>query len=112
MIKFLPEIYPDEAVYSYLSRCYARSGYIWNKGFAKEIFERPTANIDCSLLNVLTPEFKEIIENKIGLKELILNHTLFKYYARFLPLEKRKQVLEKALGATVVSDGNTVTITK
>lgn len=97
MIKFLPEIYPDEAVYSYLSRCYARSGYIWNKGFAKEIFERPTANIDCSLLNVLTPEFKEIIGNKIGLKELILNHTLFKYYARFLPLEKRKRVFEKAL---------------
>jgi len=32
MIKFLPEIYPDEAVYSYLSRCYAYSGYMWNQG--------------------------------------------------------------------------------
>lgn len=97
MIKFLPAIYPDEVVYSYLSRCYARSGYIWNRGFSKEIFERATANIDCTLLNVFTLEFKELIEEKIGLQELILNHTLFKYYSRFLPLDKRNIILQKAL---------------
>lgn len=97
MIKFLPDIYPDEAVYSYLSRCYARSGYIWNKGFAKEIFERPTVNIDCSFLNVLTPKFKELVEDKIGFEELIINHTLFKYYARFLPLNKRRTAFQKAI---------------
>ena len=97
MIKFLPNIYPDEAVYSYLSRCYARSGYIWNSGFTKEIFERHTANIDCSFLNVFAPRFKRLIDEKIGLKRLLLNHTLFKYYSRFLPLERRLSIIEKAL---------------
>ena len=97
MIKFLPSIYPDEAVYSYLSRCYARSGYIWNTGFTKEIFERHTANIDCSFLNVLSPCFKILIGKKIGIRRLLMDHTLFKYYVRFLPLERRISITEKAL---------------
>lgn len=98
MIKFLPAIYPDEAVYSFLSRCYSRSGYIWNSGFANEIFERPTASIDCSFLNIFTPGFKELIEERIGFKKLLLNHTLFKYYSRFLPLKRRRKILDIALG--------------
>lgn len=97
MIKFLPSIYPDEAVYSYLSRIYARSGYIWNSGFAQEIFERHTANIDCSFLNVFAPHFKRLIDEKIDFKRLLLDHTLFKYYVRFLPLERRISITAKAL---------------
>ncbi len=97
MIKFLPEIYPDEATYSFLARCYAHSGHIWNSGFVQEIFERPTANIDSCFLNIFRPEFKELLEDKIGFENLALNHTLFKYYARFLPLSKRKNVLQIAV---------------
>ena len=97
MIKFLPEIYPDEAFYSYLSRCFVRSGYIWNRGIANEIFDKPTCSIDKYFLNVFTPEFKKLLDEKLGLKELILNHTIFKYYARFLPLDKRKLALQSAL---------------
>ena len=97
MIKFLPEIYPDEAFYSYLSRCFVRSGYIWNRGIANEIFDNPTCAIDKCFLNVFTPEFKKLLDEKIGLKNLILNHTLFKYYARFLPLEKRKFAFQSAM---------------
>ena len=97
MIKFLPEIYPDESFYSYLSRYFVRSGYIWNRGIANEIFDKPTCAIDKCFLNVFTPEFKKLLDDHIGLKNLILNHTLFKYYARFLPLEKRKLALQSAM---------------
>lgn len=97
MIKFSPEIYPDEAFYSYLSRYFVHSGYIWNRGIANEIFDKPTCSIDKYFLNVFTPEFKKLLDEKLGLKELILNHTIFKYYARFLPLEKRKLALQSAL---------------
>jgi len=97
MIKFLPNIYPDEIVYSYLSRCYAASGYIWNYGFSREILENTTAPLDSCFLNVFSREFKELLEEKIGLDKLILNHTLFKHYTRFLPLEKRREVLKKAI---------------
>lgn len=97
MIRFLPNIYPDELLFSYLSRCYARSGYIWNSGFAKEVFETNAKNIDCTLLNILSLQFKELIDQSIGLDKIILEHTLFKYYARFLPLSKRKNVFQRAL---------------
>lgn len=98
MIKFLPTICPNEAAYSFLSRCYSRSGYIWNSGFANEIFERPTASIDCSFLNIFTQGFKELIEERIGFERFLLDHTLFKYYSRFLPLKRRRKVLDIALG--------------
>ena len=106
MIKFLPEIYPNEAAYSYFSRCYAYSGYIWNQGFSKEIFERSTANIDCCFLNVFTPEFKKLIEKKLGFEKLLLDHTLFKYYSRFLPLDKRKKVFQMAINNEVFLSQN------
>ena len=38
MIGFLPEIYPDELVYSFLARCYVRSGYINYTFFAENIY--------------------------------------------------------------------------
>ncbi len=97
MIKFLPEIYPDEAAYSFLARCYAYSRYIWNRGFLRETLERPTANIDCTFLNIFTSEFKKLIDSKIGFERFVLDHTLFKYYARFLPLTKRKSVFKMAV---------------
>ena len=87
MIKFLQNIYPDEIVYSYLSA----SGYIWNYGFSREILENTTAPLDSCFLNVFSREFKELLEEKIGLDKLILNHTLFKHYTRFLSLEKRRE---------------------
>ena len=106
MIKFLPEIYPDETFYSYLSRCFVRSGYIWNRGIANEIFDKPTCTIDKCFLNVFTPEFKKLLDEKIGLKNLILNHTLFKYYTRFLPLEKRKFALQSAMNNSTFQNRN------
>ena len=101
MIKFLPNIYPDEIVYSYLSRCYAASGYIWNYGFSREVLENTTAPLDSCFLNVFSKEFKELLEEKIGFEELILNHTLFKYYTRFLQLEKRREVLQRQKTCTL-----------
>ena len=46
---------------------------------AKEIFDKSPATIDCCFLNVFTKEFKTLIEDKIGFKNLYLNHTLLKY---------------------------------
>ena len=97
MIKFLPVIYPDEAIYSYLARLFSRSGYIWNSGFTREVFGKALPNIDYTFPRTFGGEFKKLVDEQIGVKELILNHTVFKYYARFLPVDKRKLALEKAM---------------
>ena len=70
MIKFLPEIYPDETFYSYLSRCFVHSGYIWNRGIANEIFDKPTCSIDKYFLNVFTPEFLGRLDKIVAFSRL------------------------------------------
>ena len=41
MILYFPTIYPDELMYSVLSRTYAKSGYLSYTQAAEEFFENP-----------------------------------------------------------------------
>ena len=89
MIKKLPAIYPKETAYSWLARAYAQSGIVFHKCFASEVFGSRNEMLDFNFINVFNNEFKKIVEGSIGFKELLLNHTLFKYYARYLEADKR-----------------------
>lgn len=89
MIKSIPNIYPGETVFSFFSRMYCHSGYIFHTGIANEILARPTAYCDFNFINLLKNNFKKQLDDYIGFDNLIFDHTLFKYYGRFLPLEKR-----------------------
>ena len=84
MIKFLPEIYPDEAIYSYLSRCFARSGFIWNSGFAKEVFGKALVNIDYSFPRAFAPEFRQLIEDKIGVELKAVSEIVGEFEAQII----------------------------
>lgn len=97
MIKFLDQIYPDESVYSYLCRLYTHSGFVCHRGFANTIFARWNENPEYNFINPLSKEFRDMLERFIPYKELLLEHTLFTYYARFLPKEKRIRAYEYAL---------------
>ena len=97
MIKFLDPIYPDESVYSYLCRLYVHSGFVWHRGFANTVFARWNENHEYNFINPLSKEFRDMLERFIPYRELLLEHTLFTYYARFLPKEKRVRAYEYAL---------------
>ncbi len=97
MIKYLPKIYPDELVYSYLSRIYVHSGYGSHAAYVKEIFNRPNEYLDYNFINYLNICFKELLEKNISFDELLLEHTLLKYYLRFLPYDKRIEAYEYAI---------------
>lgn len=97
MIKFLDPIYPDESVYSYLCRLYVHSGFVCHSGFASTIFARWNENPEYNFINPFSQEFRGMIERFIPYKELLLEHTLFTYYARFLPKEKRDRAFEYAM---------------
>ena len=101
MIGFLPEIYPDELVYSFLARYYVRSGYINYTFFAENIYVNKSTVPDIELLNAFTDDtLKGLIKN-CTFDYLIKNHTMFNYYARFIKYEKRK----KAYKAMVKMEG-------
>lgn len=97
MIKFLPPIYPDESVYSYLCRLYIRSGFLWHRGFAAEVFSRWSEIPEYNFTNALNNEFKITLEGYISLERLVMEHTLFSYYARFLPQERRVRAFTYAM---------------
>ena len=97
MIKKIPDIYPHESVCSWLARTYAQSGFLYHKYFTKEIFIHSHERIDFNFINLFNSNFKQIIRNTIGFKELLLEHTLFKYYARFINVQERKEAYQAGI---------------
>ena len=97
MIKSFPVIYPNESFYSYLSRLFCHSGYIWSVGITSEMFKRPNEYINFNFVNVLNEDFRNKLFEYIKFEEIILNHTLSKHYLRFLPKEKKEEVFYRLL---------------
>ena len=97
MLKKLLKIYEDESVYSYLARLYVHNGYGSSVAFTKVIFNRSSEYMDYNFINHLSKGFRNQLEKYISFDELLTEHTLFKYYVRFMPLEKRIRAYDYAL---------------
>lgn len=93
----IKDILPNESFYSYLSRLYVHSGIANHIEFRKMVFKRSNEYLDYNFVNVLSDEFMKEIDEKIGFENIMLNHTLFKYYVRFLPKDKKLLAWSKAL---------------
>lgn len=93
----IKDILPNESFYSYLSRLYVHSGIVNHIEFRKMVFKRSNEYLDYNFVNVLSDEFMKEIDEKIGFENIMLNHTLFKYYIRFLPKDKKLLAWCKAL---------------
>jgi len=91
MIGFFPEIYPDELFYSWVSRYYSRSGYSAYKDAIDDIYDGKAVRPDVEFINHLKEDAKAVINNIIPMEILVKEHTMFPYYARFLPIERRKK---------------------
>jgi hypothetical protein len=96
MIAALEKFYEHETLYSLLARTHARTG-ISGAEFGREVLLKSSAYFDLNYFDSYRPEFVDLLKTQIPLSEIVLEHTLFKHYARFLPLEKRKEAYEKAL---------------
>ena len=94
MIGFFPDIYPDELIYSTLSRYYAKSGYTAYIFAAEDLYEKRTIKPDIEFLNPLTKNAFDIITQNISWESVIKKHTMFSYYARFLNRERRNKAYE------------------
>jgi len=97
MIAFFPEIYPDELLYSQLARYYAKAGYISCCHAAEDLFLRPAVRPDKEFINAFTDVALEIITQTMTMEEIILKHTMFNYYGRFLPKERRAKAFKALL---------------
>lgn len=86
-------LYPDELLYSLFARYYAQSGHLAYVFAAEELFENRTIKPDIEFMDRLTPEVIGLLTKEESLKEIVEQHTMFPYYARFLDLHRRRQAL-------------------
>ena len=95
MIGYLPELYPDELVYSWFSRYLVHSGHRLHSVVLKELFCKRSDNPSKEFLGHLNEDAKNVIRNVLPLRELILQHTMVPQYARFLSLAEKKEALHR-----------------
>ena len=102
MISYFPNPYPDELLYSQLARYYTKSGYMAYTYVAEELFVSKTVRPDMNFLNMFTPDALRMITRDTTMEDVMMKHTMFPYYGRFLPLERR----QRAFQALVSMQGN------
>lgn len=97
MIKKLPNIYPNELFYSFLSRTYVQSGVGSSREFSKIVFENGNENPKYNFINKLNNTFKAMLSTQIELNDIITKHTIFNYYGRFLNKNKKVFAINEIL---------------
>ena len=93
MIAYFPAIYPDELVYSWFCRYYVHSGCLSHKMALQELYCKRSDNPSKEFIGNLKPDVRERIGKMYPLDELVLNHTMYPQYARFVTLEQKKTAL-------------------
>ena len=93
MTGFMPVIYPDELIYSWFCRHYVHSGYPTNRMDLEDILYSRHNNPSKEFLGHLNPEMEQVIKSMYPIDELVLEHTMFPQYARFLEYSKKKDAL-------------------
>lgn len=97
MISFFPDVYPDELVYSRLARYGVRSGYTHYRAVADDLFTSNTAKPNLEFVMELSEDAYRTITSVMPFESVIQKHTMFPYYARFLPMERRQRAFQLLL---------------
>lgn len=93
MIAYLPEIYPDELVYSWFCRYYVHSGCLTHKTALQEILFKRCNNPSKEFIGHLNPKAEQEIKKMYDIDDLIINHTMYPQYARFISSSCKKEAL-------------------
>jgi len=94
MISYFPEIYNDELMYSVLARYAVKSGCIAYQHVAEDLFLNSSAKPDKEFLNIYKPDVLSRITQHMSMEAIVKNHTLFPFYGRFLPKERRNRAFQ------------------
>ena len=88
-IAYFPELYPDELVYSVLSRAYMHGGYKCVHHAEEEFFVNPKIRIEKEFIKNLKPEIVSLLTRGTSFDEVIEKHTMYPLYGRFIDKERR-----------------------
>ena len=94
MFSIFPEIYPDETMYSWFARYNAHTGYRGYVSAGADLLENRRRNVNVEFSGRLKSETGELFDSMYGMRNLIMEHTMFPQYARFASQERREKALE------------------
>ncbi len=97
MIAFFPEIYPDELLYSQLARYSLMSGYTAYIYAAQDLYENKSIRPDAEFLNTFTEDAISAITKNISMRDIVMQHTMFPFYGRFMESGRRKRAYSALL---------------
>lgn len=97
MIGYFPTPYPDELLYSVFARYCDWSPYISSYSAAGDILPDIHQKLDSEFLGTVSDDAYCIMTQNQDARELVMQHTMFPYRARFLPLQRRRLVMHSAL---------------
>lgn len=93
MITYLPTIYPDELVYSWFCRYYVHLGCFSHKMALQELYCKKSDYLSKEFIGNLNNGAMEQIDKIYSMERLVLDHTMYPQYARFIPLAEKKEAL-------------------
>ena len=112
MIAVFPDLYPDELVYSCLSRYAAYTGYLVHRSIAEDLFRNRLDRPSVEFFNALTSDAMVHLTAKRCITDMIHDHTMFDYYARFATAEKRKRLMDMLVLGDVKGFNNSISTRK
>lgn len=98
MISFFPDVYPDELAYSWFARYGVRTGYTHYRAIANDLFTSHTAKPNLEFIIELNEDAYRTITRAMPFEQVIMKHTMFPYYTRFLPSERRQRAFNLIMG--------------
>lgn len=94
MLGFFPQPYPNELLYSVLARYYVRSGYSNYVFAAEDLFQNRYVRPSFEYISPLNDEVIIYLKKETDIQEILLNHTMFPYHCRFLPIERKNNAMQ------------------
>ena len=95
MIGFFPKLYEDELVYSWIARYLVYSGYTSASDAYQDLYFNKNLRPSVELMNNMIDDAKAVMARYTTIDELILQHTLFPEYGRFIDPIKRERLLRE-----------------
>ncbi|MCQ5145143.1 TniQ family protein [Enterocloster bolteae] len=105
MLNFFPTPYPGELWYSVLCRYHLRTGNPKSATTIQELFDgRGHAAMGAFFPNkTIYDILGQLPPGLLDIKDIIVNHTLFPYFYRIIPVEKKEQALKELCAGTAVT---------
>lgn len=93
-VAYFPNLNPDELVYSVLARAYMHGAYVCVHHAEKEFFVNPKIRIEKEFIKNLRTQIVELMTRNMSLEELIVKHTMYPLYGRFINRERRTSAFQ------------------